>query len=82
MPFNLQQYRGVVRAFNSRFNYNDIHNSAFNKNPNVSLVASICFAILVNFCSSLPVVCFLSVLCLVMFDFDKTKWRYRTEPWT
>ena len=56
MPVNLQQYRGAVGAFNSCFNYNKIHNNVFNRNPNVSSVASVYFAILINFCTSLPVV--------------------------
>ena len=55
---NLQQYRGAAEAFNSCFNYFNIHNSVFNRNPNVSLIASVYFAILINFCTSLPVVSF------------------------
>ena len=62
MPVNLQQYRGMVGAFNSRYNYNNIHNTAFNINPNVSSIASVYFAILKNFCTSLPIVCF----CLIV----------------
>ena len=62
MPVNLQQYRGAIGAFNSRCNYNNIHNSVFNINPNVSSITSVYFAILVNFCTSLPIVCF----CLIV----------------
>ena len=59
---NLQQYRGAVGALNSRFNYFNIRNSVFNRNPNVSLIASVYFAILIHFCTSLPVVSF----CLIV----------------
>ena len=62
MPVNLQQYRGAIGAFNSRCNYNNIHNSVFNINPNVSSIASVYFAILINFCTFLPVVS----LCLIV----------------
>ena len=62
MPVNLQQYRGAIGAFNSRCNYNKIHNSVFNINPNVSSIASLYFAILINFCTSLPIACF----CLIV----------------
>ena len=62
MLVNLQQYRGAVGAFNNRFNYNNIHNSVFDRNPNVSSIASVCFAILINFCTFLWVVS----LCLIV----------------
>ena len=62
MPGNLQQYRGAVGAFNSRFNNNNIDNSVFNRNLNVSSIAGVYFAILINFCTSLPVVSF----CLIV----------------
>ena len=62
MLVNLQQYRGAIGAFNSRFNCNNIHNSVFNINPNVSSITSLYFAILINFCTSLPIACF----CLIV----------------
>ena len=62
MPVNLQQHRRAVGAFNNRFNYNNIHKSVFDRNPNVSSIASVYFAILINFCTSLPIVCF----CLIV----------------
>ena len=62
MPVNLQRYRGAVGAFNNRFSYNNIHNSVFDRNPNVSSIASVYFAILINFCTFLPVVS----LCLIV----------------
>ena len=58
MSVNLQQYRGAVEAFNNRFNYNNIHNSVFERNPNVSSIASVYFAILINFCAFLPFLSF------------------------
>ena len=58
MPFNLQQYRGAVGAFNNRFNYNNIHNRVLDRNPNVSLIANVYFAILRKFCTFLPAVGF------------------------
>ena len=62
MPVNLQQHRRAVGAFNNRFNYNNIHKSVFDRNPNVSSIASVYFAILINFCTFLPVVS----LCLIV----------------
>ena len=56
MPVNPEKYGGAVGAFNNRFNYNNIHNSVFDRNPNVSAIASAYFAILINFCTFLPVV--------------------------
>ena len=56
MPVNPERYGGAVGAFNNRFNYNNIHNSVFDRNPNVSAIASAYFAILINFCTFLPVV--------------------------
>ena len=49
MPFNLQQYRGAVGDFNSGFNHSNIHNSVFNRKPNVLTTAGAYFAILINF---------------------------------
>ena len=58
MPVNLQQYRGAVGAFNSRFNHNNIQNSVFHRKPNVSSIASAYFAILINFCTFVSVISF------------------------
>ena len=58
MPVNLQQYRGAVGAFNSRFNHNNMHSSVFDRNPNVSSIASVYFAIVINFCTFLSVISF------------------------
>ena len=62
MPVNLQQYRGAVGAFNSRFNHNNIQNSVFHRKPNVSSISSVYFAILINFCTFLSVISF----CLIV----------------
>ena len=69
MPVNLQQYRGVVGAFNSRFNYNNIQNSVFHRKPNVSSIASAYVAILINFCMFLSVISF----CLIVVFRKNTK---------
>ena len=61
MPVNLQQYRGVVGAFNSCFNHNNIQNSIFHRKPNVSSITSAYFTILINFCI------FLSFYLIVLF---------------
>ena len=58
MPVNLQQYRGAVRAFNSRFNHNNIQNSVFRRKPNVSSIPSVYFAIFINFSTFLSVISF------------------------
>ena len=58
MPVSLQQYRGAVGAFNSRFNHNKIQNSVFHRKRNVSSIASAYFAILINFCTFLSVISF------------------------
>ena len=58
MPVNLQQYRGAVGAFNSRFNLSNIQNSIFQRKPNVSSIASAYFAIFINFCTFLSVISF------------------------
>ena len=60
MSVNLQQCRGAVGAFNSRFNHNNMHNSVFDRNPNVLKIASAYFAI--NFCTFLSVISF----CLIV----------------
>ena len=64
MPVNLQQYRGAVGTINSRFNYNNIQNSAFHRKHNVSSIASAyCLVtILINFYMFLSVVSF----CLIV----------------
>ena len=62
MPVNLQQYRGAVGAFNSRFNHNNIQNSAFHRKLNVSSIASAYVAIRINFCTFLSVISF----CLIV----------------
>ena len=62
MPVNLQQYRGVVGAFNSRFNHSNIQNSVFHRKPNVSSIASAYLAILITFCTFLSVISF----CLIV----------------
>ena len=62
MPVNLQQYRGAVGAFNSRFNHNNIQNSVFHRKPNVSSIDSAYFAVLINFCTFLSVRSF----CLIV----------------
>ena len=64
MPVNLQQYRGAVATFNSRFSHNNIQNSAFHRKPNVSSIASACSAILINFCTFLSVI---SICLIVLF---------------
>ena len=69
MPVNLQQHRGVVGPFNSRFNYNNIHNSVFNRNPNAPSIDSVYFAIFINICTSLPVVSF----CLIVLFMKNNK---------
>ena len=65
MTVNIQQYKRVVGAFNSRFNYN-IQNSVFHRKPNVSSIASAYFAIHIDFCMFLSVISF----CLIV-DFRK-----------
>ena len=62
MPLNLQQYRGAVLAFNSRFNHNNIQNSGFHRRPIVSSIATAYFALLINFCTFLSVISF----CLIV----------------
>ena len=62
MPVNLQQDRGALGAFNSRFNHNNIQNSVFHRKPNVSSIASAYFAILINFCTFLSGISF----CLIV----------------
>ena len=62
MPVNLQQYRGVVKAFNCRFNHNNMQNSVFHRKPNVSPIASAYFAILTNFCTFLSVISFFLIV--------------------
>ena len=62
MPVKLQQYRGAVGAFNSRFNHDNLQNSVFHRKPNVSSIASAYFAILINFCTFLSVISF----CLIV----------------
>ena len=64
MPVNLQQYRGAVGAFKSRFNHNSIQNSVFHRKPNVSSIASAYLAILINFCTFLSVI---SVCLIVVY---------------
>ena len=62
IPVNLQQYRGAVGAFISRFNYNNIRNSIFHREPNVSSIANAYFAMLIIFCKFLSVIGF----CLIV----------------
>ena len=61
MPVNLQQYRGVVGAFNSRFNHNNIQNCVFHRKPNTASIASAYFTITINFFH-------VSVSCKFLFD--------------
>ena len=58
----LQQYRGAVGVFNSRFHHNNIQNSVFHRKPNVSWIASAYFTIPINFCMFLSVISF----CLIV----------------
>ena len=56
MPVNLQQYRGAVGAFNSRFNHNNIHKSGFHRKPNALSLAGTYLAILIISSSFLSVI--------------------------
>ena len=81
MSVNLQQYRGALGAFNSRFNHN---NSVFHTKPNVSSIASAYFAIFENFCTFLSVLksfwLMLSTYLLHVWLFlIRTKWSGNTE---
>ena len=69
MPVNLQQYRGAVGAFNSRFNHSNIHNSVFHGKGNVLSIASVYFAILINVCTFLLVISF----CLIVLFWKNVK---------
>ena len=52
----------MVGAFNCCFNFNNVDNSVFNRNLNVSSIGSVYFAILIDFCMFLLFVNF----CLII----------------